>query len=241
MEWRWGNIGSILQCLSVVVIAIAALIRSPAALRNWQARQAAEADAARARAEASRAEAEAVRLERHRTLLGWSPHAVQTYTVALVTDLAGLEQATQELSSGGPTSYVVLRVDEGEGTSVNRARPGPGAPRSAPGRWPRSARSSAGFRCARSRSRCPPGRACHGLGARSVPGSAWPAQGAGSRPGSGGRWKTPRHDLGGHRRALAPCGVHAIGRGGTSRGRTAARPGRRSAPPRRAARSAARR
>jgi hypothetical protein len=34
MEWHWGNIGSMLQGLSVVVIAIAALVRSPAALRD---------------------------------------------------------------------------------------------------------------------------------------------------------------------------------------------------------------
>lgn len=40
-----------LQGLSVVVIAIAALVRSPAALRDWRARQGAEADAARAQAD----------------------------------------------------------------------------------------------------------------------------------------------------------------------------------------------
>jgi hypothetical protein len=85
MEWHWGNIGSMLQGLPVVVIAIAALVRSPAALRDWRARQAAEADAARAQAEVSRAEAEATRLERRRTPLGWSPDGVETYTAALVT------------------------------------------------------------------------------------------------------------------------------------------------------------
>jgi hypothetical protein len=122
MEWHWGNIGSMLQGLSVVVIAIAALVRSPAALRDWRARQAAEADAARAQAEVSRAEAEATRLERRRTLLGWSPGGVETYTVALVTAPDEMEQAAQELSGGGPTSYVVLRVDEGEGSSANRGR-----------------------------------------------------------------------------------------------------------------------
>jgi hypothetical protein len=34
----------------------------------------------------------------------------------------GLEQAARELSGGGPTSYVALRVDEGEGSSANRGR-----------------------------------------------------------------------------------------------------------------------
>jgi hypothetical protein len=122
MEWHWGNIGSMLQGLSVVVIALAAVVRSPAVLRDWRARQAAEADAARAEAEVSRADAEATRLERCRTLLGWSPGGVETYTVALVTEPAEMEQAARELSSGGPTSYVVLRVDEGEGSSANRGR-----------------------------------------------------------------------------------------------------------------------
>jgi hypothetical protein len=83
---------------------------------------AAEADAARAQAEVSRAEAEATRLERRRTLLSWSPGGVETYTVALVTAPGEMEQAAQELSGGGPTSYVVLRVDEGEGSSANRGR-----------------------------------------------------------------------------------------------------------------------
>jgi len=41
--------------LSALFIAVAALIRSPGALRDWRARQLAEADAARAHAEADRA------------------------------------------------------------------------------------------------------------------------------------------------------------------------------------------
>lgn len=122
MQWHWGNIGSMLQGLSVVVIAVAALVRSPAALRDWRARQTAETDAARAQAEVSRADAEATRLERRRTLLGWSPGGVETYAVTLVTELTEMDQAARELSSNGPTSYVVLRVDEGEGSSANRGR-----------------------------------------------------------------------------------------------------------------------
>ena len=55
-----------------------------------------------------------------RTLLGWSPGGVETYTVALVTDAAEMDQAKAELTGSGPTGYVVLRVDEGEYTSPNR-------------------------------------------------------------------------------------------------------------------------
>ena len=116
---HWGNIGSMLAGLSTVIIAVAALIRGPAALRDWRTRQGAEADAARARAGADLEKAEEIRLERRRTMLGWSPGGVETYTVDLVTDPAEVERAARELAEGGTSSYVVLRIAEGEG-SVNR-------------------------------------------------------------------------------------------------------------------------
>lgn len=122
MQWHWGNIGSMLAGLSTIIIAMAALIRSPGALRDWRARQAAEADAAKARAEADREAAEQARLERRRTLLGWSPGGVETYSVAEVTDPDELEQAAQELRAGDPSAYVIVRVNEGEHSSANRAR-----------------------------------------------------------------------------------------------------------------------
>jgi hypothetical protein len=56
---HWGNIGSFLAGLSTVVIALAALIRGPAALRDWRAWQRAQADPAHE-------EAERIRLERRR-------------------------------------------------------------------------------------------------------------------------------------------------------------------------------
>jgi hypothetical protein len=43
--------------------------------------------------------------------------------VALVTAPDEMEHAARELSGGGPTGYVVLRVDEGEGSSVKRGLP----------------------------------------------------------------------------------------------------------------------
>lgn len=122
MQWHWGNIGSFLAGLSTVIIAVAALIRAPGALRDWRARQGAEADAAKARADVDREQAEEIRLERRRTLSGWSPGGVESYTVALVTDPAEIERAAAELNGGGPTAYVILRVDEGEYGSDNRGR-----------------------------------------------------------------------------------------------------------------------
>ena len=121
MQWHWGNVGSMLAGLSTIVIAVGALIRGPAVVRSWLDRQAADADEARARAEALRGEAEERRLKRRRTLLGWSPGGVETYGVARVTEAAEMELAARELTGGGPTSYVVLRVDEGNG-SPNRGR-----------------------------------------------------------------------------------------------------------------------
>ncbi len=121
MQWHWGNIGAMLAGLSTIVVAVGALIRGPAVVRAWLNRQAADAEEARARAESLREDAGERRLERRRTLLGWSPGGVETYAVALVTDPDEMDRAKAELTGGGPTGYVVLRVDEGEGT-VNRGR-----------------------------------------------------------------------------------------------------------------------
>ena len=115
MEWHWGNIVSFLAGLSTVAIAVAALIRSPAALRDWQARQ-------RAEAEAAHEQAENIRLERRRGLSGWSRQGVNTYPAELVTEPGELDQAVRELTSALPTAYVVLRVTGStEGGSANLA------------------------------------------------------------------------------------------------------------------------
>ena len=114
MEWHWGNIGSFLAGLSTVVIAAAALIRGPAALRDWQALK-------RAQAETARGEAENIRLERRRGPSGWSRTGVEVYGVALVTGGDELAQAARELAGGEPTAYVVVRVSEGGSGDVNRA------------------------------------------------------------------------------------------------------------------------
>lgn len=106
MEWHWGNIGSALAGLSTVIIAVAALIRSPGVLRDWRDRQ-------RALAEAAREEAETTRLERDRGLSGWSPGMVAVYNVTLVTKEDELARAAQELASGQLSGYVILRVAEG--------------------------------------------------------------------------------------------------------------------------------
>lgn len=42
------------------------------------------------------------------------------HSARLVTDPDEMDRAKAELTGGGPTAYVVLRVDEGESTSPNR-------------------------------------------------------------------------------------------------------------------------
>lgn len=103
MQWHWGNIGSALAGLSTLVVAVAALIRGPAVVRAWTDRLHAQADTAHQ-------EAETIRLERQRYLHGWSRHGVDTYEVALVSDADELTQAIQEIGSGNPTAYVVVRA-----------------------------------------------------------------------------------------------------------------------------------
>ena len=119
MQWHYGNIGSAIQGVGVIAVAVGALIKGPAVVRAWINGKNAEAEEARARAEALKAEAAEVALDRRRTLSGWSPHGVATYTTALVDEKAEMERAVEELTGRGPTAYVILRVDEGEG-SANR-------------------------------------------------------------------------------------------------------------------------
>jgi hypothetical protein len=115
MQLHWGNIGSFLAGLSTVAIAAAALIRGPAAVRDWRARQ-------RAQAEEAHEEAENIRLERRRYLSGWSPGGVAAYEVTLITQRAELAKAGYELTRQPINSaYVVLRVSEG-GAQHNATR-----------------------------------------------------------------------------------------------------------------------
>jgi hypothetical protein len=113
---HWGNIGSAVAGAPALIIAIAALIRSPAALRDWRERQ-------RAQAEAAREEATTIRAERRRGLTGWSSTGVNTYPVDLVRTGIELEQLRAKLVSGEPSPFVVLRVTGStEGNSANLAQ-----------------------------------------------------------------------------------------------------------------------
>jgi hypothetical protein len=77
-------------------------------LRDWKARQRAQADAAHE-------EAENARLERRGGLEGWSRHGVNTYDVGLVTSATEFEHVLRNLKADLPANYVVLRVSTGRG------------------------------------------------------------------------------------------------------------------------------
>ena len=110
MQWHWGNIGSALQGFAVLIVAIGALIKGPALVRAWIGRQRAEAEAAHEQAAIAREHTETERLARRARLSGWSAHGVNSFSVELVSDPAEIDRARDELSSGDPTAYVVLRV-----------------------------------------------------------------------------------------------------------------------------------
>jgi hypothetical protein len=124
MQWHWGNIGSAAAGLAAFIATVAAVygvIRyGPPWLRDSRERQQAQAAAAREQEALAREEAEQIRLDRHRLLYGWSRGGLGGFGVVLVTTAEEMNQARDELTGGGPSGYVILRVAEGPG-DVNRA------------------------------------------------------------------------------------------------------------------------
>lgn len=124
MQWHWGNIGSAAGGIAALIATVAAVygvIRyGPAWLHDSRERQQAQSAAAREQEALAREQAEQSRLDRHRLLNGWSGHGIDTFSVALVTATEEMNRARDELTGGGPTEYVILRVAEGPG-NANRA------------------------------------------------------------------------------------------------------------------------
>jgi hypothetical protein len=110
----WGNLGSAISGAAAAVLAGAAIIGGSAGLGDWRARQ-------RAQKSLADEQAESIRLGRFRVLYGWSRNGLPVYGVSLVEDETELEKASQELSEGGPTDYVILRVSESATGNANRA------------------------------------------------------------------------------------------------------------------------
>jgi hypothetical protein len=125
---HWGNIGSAAAGLGTLIVAIFAvygLIRhGPAWLQDSRERKQAQAAADAAQANLALEEAKQIELERRRRLDGWSGHGIDTFTTVLVTTPEEMNQAREELTGGGPTDYVILRVAESDEKygSANRAR-----------------------------------------------------------------------------------------------------------------------
>jgi hypothetical protein len=129
MQWHWGNIGSAAAGLAALIAAVFAVSyaiikkQGPAWLQAVRERESAQADAAREQAGLAREQAEQIRLDRRRSLQGWSRGGLATYAVALVTSAAEMDRARDELVSGAPSDYVILRVAESDEKygNVNRA------------------------------------------------------------------------------------------------------------------------
>lgn len=112
---HYGNIGAFLGGISAVIVAVAALIRSPAALRAWIERQQADRDLATE-------QAKTIQLERRRYLDGWSQHGINSFEVAAVTDQGDIAEAGDDLLRGIRGPWVLLRIAEGDNDhNANRA------------------------------------------------------------------------------------------------------------------------
>jgi hypothetical protein len=110
----WGNIGDLLGGISATLLAIAAIVGGSAGLGDWRARQQKEKELAEEKARS-------IRIERERVLHGWSPQGVSVYGVTLVTEPDELARAIEEQTTGQPSDYVVLRVNETTTGNANRA------------------------------------------------------------------------------------------------------------------------
>lgn len=97
-----------------MLLAVAAIIGGSAGLGDWRDKQRKQRDLADE-------EAENIRLDRRRVLNGWNPHGLPVYGVQLVTTPEEVDQVREEISGGGPTAYVVLRVNESPSGNENRS------------------------------------------------------------------------------------------------------------------------
>jgi hypothetical protein len=109
-----GNLGDAIGGLCALVLVAIALVGGPSAWADWRARQ-------RADKELAEEQTKELRLNRERTLRGWMPSGIHVYGVQLVTEPAELSRAVDELTAGGPSEYVFLRVSESQTGNVNRA------------------------------------------------------------------------------------------------------------------------
>ncbi|MET8148010.1 hypothetical protein ACIBSW_13845 [Actinoplanes sp. NPDC049668] len=110
----FADLGDAVSGLCGVVLALAAIIGGSAGLGDWRARQ-------RAEKELAKEQANEIRLNRQRVLQGWRPHGVHVYGVEVVDAPAAVAKAVEELSAGGPSDYVLLRVNETADGNANRA------------------------------------------------------------------------------------------------------------------------
>jgi hypothetical protein len=108
-----GNLGSFVSGVVALALGLVALVSGSAGLKDWRAKQ-------RQQKALADEQTNDIRLARRRVLDGWTPGGVEVYGVALLTEPDEMGQAVKNLTAGGPSEYVLLRVAEG-GSNVNRA------------------------------------------------------------------------------------------------------------------------
>lgn len=102
-----GNLGDSVGGFSTFVLAIIAIVAVPSVWRDLRARL-------KAQRELAEEQARDIRLERDRNFYGWMPGALSVYRVENVSTPAEIEQAAAELAAGGPSAYVILKVENSE-------------------------------------------------------------------------------------------------------------------------------
>jgi hypothetical protein len=95
---------------ATAVLAAFAFMGGKSALSDWRERQ---------QAERRRADEQAlqIRLDRERHRFGWKRVMHAVYGVSNVTDPQEMARAAEELTTGGPCEYAIIRVEQ----SVNQA------------------------------------------------------------------------------------------------------------------------
>ncbi len=105
-----GNLGDAAGGFSALLLAILAIKAVPSVWQDFQGRL-------KAQQELAEEQAEDIRLERNRNFYGWMSGSLSVYGVENVTTPGEMERAVRELKAGGPSAYVILRVEN----SANRA------------------------------------------------------------------------------------------------------------------------
>ncbi|SDT70425.1 hypothetical protein SAMN04489716_5952 [Actinoplanes derwentensis] len=111
----FGNLGDGIGGFATVLLAAFAFMGGKSALNDWRERQ---------EAERKKAEEQAfqIRLDRERHQIGWSKGMHTVYRLSNVTNPEEMTQAVEELTSGRPCEYAIIRVERSASRAGNLRR-----------------------------------------------------------------------------------------------------------------------